>query len=275
LENIYIIKNMNKQLERISWKKNENAIELGFEYYLDLLEKRIKGENISLVQSLRIFFDSELGIRIRETQARGLMHKSSSVFIEYVKAVSGESFNPASRYWRRQGLKKFWEWREKWGIARKQEAVDLQDEPKPSPIENNRTEIISRKTITVNRIIRDNALSRFLKALYDSHCQICKFTFMVPGGRKYAETHHIQPLGYPHSGIDHENNIIVLCPLHHAMFDYGVIALHPEKLTLMSIDNNISGIGTPMQLKKHPIAEESLEYHLENVYGKVNYQIKR
>jgi len=194
---------MDNILERISWKQNENAVELGFEFYLDLLEKRIKGQNISLVQSLRNFFADELGIKIRETQARGLMHKSSSVFIEYVKAVSGESFNPASGYWKLQGLGKFLEWRKKWDAIRKQEAVDLQDQPKLSPAEGKKSKILSRKTVTVNRIIRDNALSRFLKATYDSHCQICLFTFMVPGGRKYAETHHIQPLGEPHYGMDH------------------------------------------------------------------------
>lgn len=63
--------------------------------------------------------------------------------------------------------------------------------------------------------------------------------------------------------------MIVLCPLHHAMFDYGVIALHPEKQTLLSIDNNIGKIGKPLALRKHPIIRESLEYHLEMIYGKV------
>ncbi len=104
-------KHMDDFLERISWRENENAVEIGFEFYLDLLEKRIKGQKISLVQELRRFFDEELGIKLRETQARGLMHKSSSVFIEYAKGITGHDFNPTSEYWRRQGIEKFAEWR--------------------------------------------------------------------------------------------------------------------------------------------------------------------
>jgi len=63
--------------------------------------------------------------------------------------------------------------------------------------------------------------------------------------------------------------MIVLCPLHHAMFDYGVIAVLPEKFTLLSIDDTINGIGKPLSLRKHTILRESLEYHLETIYGKV------
>jgi predicted restriction endonuclease len=260
---------MSGSLERVSWRKNENAVEIGFEHYLDLLEKRIKGDNISLVQELRKFFNRELGIKLRETQARGLMHRSSSVFIEYVKGVTGEDFNPTSQYWVQQGLKKFKEWRKTWLTARRTEAADLQDATVVPPQQTERKSTLMRRTVTVNRVIRDNALSRFLKALYDSHCQICNSTFMIPSGRKYAETHHICPLGDPHNGKDQEGNMIVLCPLHHAMFDYGVIAVHPEKHTLLSIDNNVKGIGEGLSVRKHRINSESLEYHLEVIYGKV------
>lgn len=254
---------MDNTLKRVSWRENENTIEISFEFYLDLLEKRIKDENVSLVQELRNFFDKELGIQLRETQTRGLMHNESSAFIRYVKGVTGEYFNPSSEYWKTQGIKKFNQWRKMWTLLRKQEAVDLRaDCP-------DKAKALMRKTITVNRIIRDNALSRFLKSLYESRCQICVYTFRVPGGKKYAETHHIRPLGNPHNGPDNEDNMLVLCPLHHAMFDYGVIALHPEKLTLLSIDDTVSGIGKPLSLSKHKILKEPLEYHLERIYGKV------
>ncbi len=260
---------MNEFLQRISWRKNVNAVEIGFEFYLDLLERRTRGERVSLVQELRRFFDRELGITLRETQARGLMHRRSSVFIEYVKGVKGEEFNPSSDHWKRQGLEKFTEWRRGWTLARTQESVDLSDEPTPALRKMDKAKVLMRKTVTVNRVIRDNALSRFLKALYDSRCQICTSTFVVPGGRNYAETHHVHPLGSPHNGSDKENNIIVLCPLHHAMFDYGAIGLHPQKHTVLSIDNRIPVTGQPLALKKHPIRRESLEYHLEMIYGKV------
>ena len=260
---------MDNILKRVSWRENENAIEISFEFYLDLLEKRIEYENISIVQELRNFFDKELSIQLRETQTRGLMHKEASAFIRYVKGVTGEDFNPSSEYWKEQGIEKFKEWRRRWMLLRKQEAVDLHDELIAQTDRPDKAKSLMRQTITVNRIVRDNALSRFLKSLYQSQCQICKCTFRVPGGKRYAETHHIRPLGNPHNGPDKEDNMLVLCPLHHAMFDYGVIALHSEKFTLLSIDDTISGIGKPLSLSKHKILKGSLEYHLERIYGKV------
>jgi len=86
-------------LPRVHWKENPDAVELGFDFYLQLLERRLQGEDISLVQSLRKYYREELGIDLRETQARGLMHRSSSVFIDYVKAISGADFTPGIQFW--------------------------------------------------------------------------------------------------------------------------------------------------------------------------------
>jgi hypothetical protein len=70
--------------ERMRWRDNPNAVELGFDHYLTLIERRLNGEDVSLVQGLRRFYRDELSIDLRETQARGLMHRESSVFIDYV-----------------------------------------------------------------------------------------------------------------------------------------------------------------------------------------------
>ena len=48
--------------KRVSWRQMPNAVELGFDYYLYLVERRLKGEDISLVQGLRKFFGENLGI---------------------------------------------------------------------------------------------------------------------------------------------------------------------------------------------------------------------
>ena len=32
---------------RVQWRENLNAVELGFDFYLGLLERRLKGEDIS------------------------------------------------------------------------------------------------------------------------------------------------------------------------------------------------------------------------------------
>ncbi|MCI0330006.1 MAG: HNH endonuclease [candidate division Zixibacteria bacterium] len=253
-----------EKLERIVWKENENAVELGFEFYLQLLEKRIKGKDISLVQELRKFFKNQLGISLRETQARGLMHKSSSIFIDYVETVAGENFNPTSEFWAAQGIDKFLEWKKKWEFLKKQEAVDLE-----IPAQEAEESAPKKSTTTITRTIRDNALSRFLKGVYDYQCQICTFTFLTPKGVHYAESHHIRPLGRKHNGIDKETNMLVLCPLHHAMFDFGAIAVEPKKRIILSIDEGVKEVGKKMALEKHKLNTDFLEYHLNYIYDKV------
>ena len=47
----------------------------------------------------------------------------------------------------------------------------------------------------------------------------------MPDGSRYNEAHHIKPLGRGHDGPDAAKNIIVVCPNHHAMLDFGAIKL--------------------------------------------------
>ena len=83
--------------------------------------------------------------------------------------------------------------------------------------------------------------------------QLCGFTIALPDGSRYAEAHHIQPLGAPHHGPDVAGNIIVVCPNHHAMCDYGTIALdladlksHPDHhIDARFIDYHNSTIHSP------------------------------
>ncbi|MBS1250365.1 MAG: hypothetical protein MAG431_01959 [Chloroflexi bacterium] len=96
------------------------------------------------------------------------------------------------------------------------------------------------------RIIRDTKITRKLKAKYQNSCQICEETIPLPNNQDYSEAHQIQPLGSPHNGPDISSNILVLCPNHHAMCDYGSILLdiamlftHPE----------------------HKIGQQYIEYH--------------
>lgn len=107
-----------------------------------------------------------------------------------------------------------------------------------------------RANVTVNRIIRNTTIVAELKALYDHRCQICGFTIELPGGRFYCEAHHIRPLGSPHDGIDIASNIIIVCPNHHAMLDFGAIPIRTGSL----------------QLTRHEIDDESIEYHDTHVH---------
>ena len=74
---------------------------------------------------------------------------------------------------------------------------------------------------TVVRRIRDTALSREVKQLYQQKCQICGT--VIPGidNRFYAEGAHVKPLGRPHLGSDKLNNLLCLCPNHHTQLDLG------------------------------------------------------
>lgn len=115
---------------------------------------------------------------------------------------------------------------------------------------------------TTNRIVRDTEISKSFKEKYQA-CQICGKWILKGDGKRCVESHHIKPLGYPHNGPDVIDNIIVLCPNHHAEFDFGSMAIDPNNMTIISKDRSIS--GKELQLSKHQISKEYLEYHLRNI----------
>lgn len=136
------------------------------------------------------------------------------------------------------------------------QAIDLNIESKtPSKIK-----------IEVNRIIRDTKITKELKSLYKNRCQICG---LVLGSKnsEYSEAHHIKPLGDPHNGSDNKENIIILCPNHHAEFDYGYIALDPNSLKVIHVDPNNQFNGYKLRLYAHHTLDFSnLSYHFENIF---------
>ena len=99
---------------------------------------------------------------------------------------------------------------------------------------------------TTYRILRDTELARRVKFIHRSECQICGHTIQLSSGARYAEAHHIQPLGQPHNGPDVLSNILCLCPNHHAELDYGVIALSRSALRLSA---------------SHTVDQQYLDYH--------------
>jgi hypothetical protein len=108
-----------------------------------------------------------------------------------------------------------------------------------------------RKDIIVSRIIRDTKVSLEVKELYNFECQLCGLTLNMPNGKRYVEAHHIQPLGKPHDGPDVIENMICVCPNHHAELDYGAIQLDLKKITMKS---------------DRKIASEYVKYHNENLF---------
>jgi hypothetical protein len=109
-----------------------------------------------------------------------------------------------------------------------------------------------RREVTTYRVLRDTVLSRKIKLLHQNKCQICGASIILKSGYSYSEAHHIKPLGSEHNGPDIAANVIVLCPNHHVMCDYGAIEL---KLSEIRIAGG------------HTLSEEYIEYHNSNIYG--------
>jgi hypothetical protein len=114
--------------------------------------------------------------------------------------------------------------------------------------------LAARVQTTVLRIIRDTQLSRRVKSLHKHKCQIlsCEYTIVLADGSHYAEGHHVQPLGDPHNGPDILENIVCLCPNHHAACDLGAIRLVAAELR---------------QVAGHVISQKFLDYHNQTIYA--------
>jgi len=102
------------------------------------------------------------------------------------------------------------------------------------------------------RILRDTAKALYIKDLHEYQCQVCGHTIELPDGKRYAEAHHIRPLGAPHNGPDVIGNILCVCPNHHAELDYGVSAITVSALRCS---------------KGHTVDPEYVDYHNQFVYN--------
>lgn len=112
-----------------------------------------------------------------------------------------------------------------------------------------------------SRVIRDTQMSSELKEEYRCECQICGDIRQQSPGVRYAEAHHIQPLGTPHDGPDIRSNLVVVCPNHHADFDYGMISIDPDSRRIAHAYDQDAD-GTTLETRaNHTIDPEYLRYH--------------
>lgn len=123
--------------------------------------------------------------------------------------------------------------------------------------------VTTRVEQTIQRIVRDTAVSRAVKRMYEYTCQVCDICLPTPIA-PYAEAAHIRPLGWPHNGPDDLGNVLCLCPNDHVLFDYGAITVIPETLVATG-DRSVEGRRLTVR-RNHLIDPAHLDYHREAVF---------
>lgn len=109
------------------------------------------------------------------------------------------------------------------------------------------------------RFARDVEKVQKIKRLYLDRCQVCGTAIEVPGGGRYSEVHHLRPL--KEGGDDSYGNMIVLCPNHHAEFDYGAVGISKDGSTI--VDWRGRKVGRVATARGHSIDRMNIEYHTE------------
>ena len=71
-------------------------------------------------------------------------------------------------------------------------------------------------------------------------------TIELTDGRRYAEAHHLKPVGQPHNGPDVLPNLICVCPNDHAKLDYGAVRLDANEIR---------------SVRGHLLDPQCIEYH--------------
>ncbi|MEV4338420.1 YDG/SRA domain-containing protein [Streptomyces sp. NPDC049590] len=120
------------------------------------------------------------------------------------------------------------------------------------------------RKVHVQRLVRDGAVTRNVKRLYDGECQMCGLRLLGPDGKPYSEGAHIRPLGKPHRGPDVEPNVLCLCPNCHVGLDIGAILI--EDNWSIVVRSGAFGVQVRRKLKrrpKHKIHLDYVRYHRE------------
>lgn len=176
-------------------------------------------------------------------------------------AHSGSKFAPSEGYVY-SGLYSVTSWwmetgRDGFQIVRfRLDAIEAQVLVEPAPELDHELAFASA---VVTRRIRDSAVAREVKELYDFSCQICGVGLRGFEGRRYAEGAHVRPLGRPHLGADHLENLLCLCPNHHIQLDIGGIWISDDMVAIQAASRD--PIATLIWKKRHRVARENVAYH--------------
>jgi len=178
---------------------------------------------------------------------RGASHKSP---YSPPKGYQYAGLFTVTEYWVEQGINGFDVVR--FRLDRIPEQVELVTSVAPEPD-------VSFATTTVTRRVRDSALSRAVKEIYDDACQLCETAITGSSGRSYSEGAHVKPLGRPHLGPDTLNNILCLCPNHHVQLDIGGMVILNNFDVAVRADT--PAFGSLTFKKKHLLSPDFVTFH--------------
>jgi hypothetical protein len=115
-----------------------------------------------------------------------------------------------------------------------------------------------------NRIIRNTRVVQELKDLYNCRCQVCDERRQRSTGG-YAEGHHLRPLGSPHHGPDNKENLLILCPDHHADFDHGMLMIDSHSYEIShAYEDELDGTKLSIS-QEHQVNPRFIRYHNEGL----------
>ena len=133
--------------------------------------------------------------------------------------------------------------------------------PKPFFITTTKNGPAQKNSNEVTRFQRDSSKVKKLKKLYGDKCQICSHTFEYKINQFYSEVHHYNPL--KDNADDDFDNMIVVCPNHHAEFDYNLIAIDVDGKSI--IDRNSKKIAEIHFHKQHKLSEKNIASQLKGM----------
>ena len=200
-------------------------------------------------QNLALAVSSTQGLPVRVVRGSGgNPDRSPSTGYRYDGLYYVES------YWKELGRSGFEIWR--FRLVKSPSENPITDPPPGKPPRGGAED----RFATVQRRVRNTAVTQWIKELYDYRCQICGVRIETPGG-PYAEGAHIRPVGRPHDGPDSPDNVLCLCPTCHVKLDRGVICFDGNA-EVFEISNN-RGIGQlNVDPSHHPDAA-----HAHYLYG--------
>ena len=112
--------------------------------------------------------------------------------------------------------------------------------------------------VTTQRVVRNTAVTQWVKELHEFTCQVCGIRLATPSG-SYAEGAHIRPPGKPHSGPDVPGNVLCLCPNDHVLLDRGFLTITDDFEVVESGSDRV--VGRLRLRPQHTVDLNCLEYH--------------